>query len=256
MAQKYQHKKQFGQHFLNNLAIQEAICEALYTENTCKKVLEVGPGEGALTQFLVNRSDFQLYISEIDKDVVELIGKKFPEVTEQILAGDFLTLDFNQYFKEEFAIIGNFPYNISTEIVFKIIDHKEQIPLAVGMFQKEVAERIASKHGSKVYGITSVLTQAYYDVEYLFEVGENEFIPPPKVKSAVIRMKRKENTSHIDFKKLKTVVKHTFNNRRKMMRKGLESLNIQLPSAMEHFGTLRPEQLSVQEFILLSELMP
>lgn len=256
MAQKYQHKKQFGQHFLNNLAIQEAICEALYADNTCKKVLEVGPGEGALTQFLVNRSDFQLYISEIDRDVVELIGKKYPEIQHQILAGDFLTLDFSQYFNEEFSIIGNFPYNISTEIVFKIIDHKEQIPLAVGMFQKEVAERIASKHGSKVYGITSVLTQAYYDVEYLFEVGENEFIPPPKVKSAVIRMKRKENTSHIDFKKLKTVVKHTFNNRRKMMRKGLESLNIQLPSGMEHFGTLRPEQLSVQEFILLSELMP
>ncbi len=256
MAQKFQHKKQFGQHFLNNLTIQEAICDALYAKNNCSKVLEVGPGEGALTQFLVQRPEFELYISEIDRDVIQLISEKYPSTASRILAGDFLTLDFSQLFKEPFAIIGNFPYNISTEIVFKIIDNKEQVPLMVGMFQKEVAERIASKHGSKIYGITSVLTQAYYDVEYLFEVSENEFVPPPKVKSAVIRMTRKENTEHINFKKLQRVVKHTFNNRRKMMRKGLESLNIQLPDTMHHLGTLRPEQLSVQEFILLSELMP
>lgn len=256
MTQKFQHKKQFGQHFLHNIAIQEAICEALFTHNHCKKVIEIGPGEGALTQFLVHREDFELYISEIDRDVIQLIAEKYPSVAGNIISGDFLSLDFSKQFQEPVAVIGNFPYNISTEIVFKIIEYRNQIPLMVGMFQKEVAERIASKHGSKVYGITSVLTQAYYDVEYLFEVGENEFIPPPKVKSAVIRMVRRENTDHIDFKKLQRVVKHTFNNRRKMMRKGLESLNIHLPAHIEHFGALRPEQLSVEEFIILSQLMP
>lgn len=255
MAQKFQHKKQFGQHFLNNPTIQEGICEALFTHNTCKKVVEVGPGEGALTQFLVQRNDFELFISEIDRDVIALIGEKYPAIAPNIIAGDFLTIDFPKQFQESLAIIGNFPYNISTEIVFKIIDNRQQIPLMVGMFQKEVAERIASKHGSKVYGITSVLTQAFYEVEYLFEVSENEFVPPPKVKSAVIRMVRKENTNHIDFKKLQRVVKHTFNNRRKMLRKGLESLNIHLPEEFAHFGTLRPEQLSVEEFITLSQLI-
>lgn len=249
---KVQAKKYLGQHFLNDKNIASKIVESLSYQGY-SSVLEVGPGMGVLTQFLLEK-EIKTYVSEIDSESVEYLKIHFPSLEKNIL-GDFLRLDFSQYFQEPYAVIGNFPYNISTQIVFRILENKNQIPEMVGMFQKEVAERIASENGSKVYGILSVLVQAYYKAEYLFTVHENVFTPPPKVKSAVIRLSRyRETIEDVDDKLFIKIVKAAFNQRRKTLKNSLHSLSVPETLLSHKFLTLRPEQMTVDNFIELAKL--
>ncbi len=244
-------KKHLGQHFLNDENIARNITSSL-TENSPRTVLEIGPGMSVLTKYLLANKELDLHVVEIDRDSIAYLKANFPALQDRIIQADFLKLDLSEYFKEQFAIIGNFPYNISSQILFKIIDFKELVPEMVGMFQKEVAERVASKHGSKKYGILSVLLQAYYDIEYLFTVNEDVFIPPPKVKSGVIRIVRKDNLElPCDAKLLKRVVKTGFNQRRKTLSNSLKSILLNLKPEDEIFRK-RPEQLSVEEFFDLT----
>jgi len=250
----FQHKKNFGQHFLNNETIAADIVDQFFSKCSTKHILEIGPGEGVLTKYLLKNTEHELFISEIDNDIVPIIASKFNVDNKHLIHGDFLVMDFAKHFEKEFSIIGNFPYNISTEIVFKILENREKIPLMTGMFQKEVAERIGAKHGSKTYGITSILTQIHYDVEYLFTVGENEFTPPPKVKSAVIRLVRKnELLEGLDEKKFKQHVKAGFNQRRKTLRNALKSILSQPEKIDPAILDKRAEQLSVNNWIQLSK---
>lgn len=246
-------KKYLGQHFLNDLGIAERIAGTLSPKEKIQ-VLEIGPGMGVLTQFLLRNPLIDLTAIEIDTESVNYLKKQFPDL--QLIEGDFLKIDLSTVFKDkEFCVIGNYPYNISSQIFFKVIENRDRIPVCSGMIQKEVAERIAAGHGSKTYGITSVLLQAYYDIEYLFTVNENVFTPPPKVKSAVIRMTRKEkNIVQCDEKLFFKVVKTAFNQRRKTMRNSLKSL---LPEQNLNYDifNLRPEQLSVTDFIELTNLV-
>lgn len=249
----FKHKKNFGQHFLHNDEIAKSIVDTFLNSLTTTAVLEIGPGEGVLTKFLINRPDIDLFISEIDRDIIPIIQNKFKIDDQHLIQGDFLDMDFNTHIHTSFSIIGNFPYNISTQIIFKIIEHRNQIPMMTGMFQKEVAERIASKHGSKVYGITSILTQVFYDVKYLFEVSETEFTPPPKVKSAVIQLTRKEPLITVEEEKFFfNLVKTGFNQRRKTLRNALKVLLSQPEKISESILNKRAEQLSVEEWVDLS----
>lgn len=249
----FQHKKKFGQHFLNDEAIAEKIVQSFFEKNHSHSILEVGPGEGVLTKYLIQHPEVELFISEIDREIIPIIRNKFNVDEKHLIEGDFLEMNFDQYFNHEFSVIGNFPYNISTQIVFKIIESRDKIPMMTGMFQKEVAERIAAGHGSKTYGITSVLTQAWYDVEYLFTVPEHVFTPPPKVKSAVIRMQRKqENNKPVNASLLFQIVKAGFNQRRKTLRNALKMLNLQPGWVSDEILAKRAEQLSVQDFIDLT----
>lgn len=249
-------KKSLGQHFLKNPEICERIASELTLHGNYKKVLEVGPGTGALTKFLLQRKEFETSVIEIDEESIAYLKVHFPELKERIIEGDFLRLDLSGLFAEPFAIVGNFPYNISSQIVFRIIDFKDNIPEMTGMFQKEVAVRFASGPGNKDYGIISVLAQAYYDIEYLFSVDEHEFIPPPKVKSGVIRLKRKFGVElGCDDKKFKLIVKTAFNQRRKTLRNSLKSLLPPDFSTTEKIFDLRPEQLSVDQFVELTKLI-
>lgn len=249
----FQHKKRFGQHFLNDESIAEKIVHSFLEKNTTPQVLEIGPGEGVLTKYLRAETGVDLFISEIDKDIIPVIKQKFNVDDAHMLEGDFLHMNLAAYFKDNFSIIGNFPYNISTQIIFKILEYKERIPMMTGMFQKEVAERIAAPHGSKIYGITSVLTQAYYDVEYLFTVSEHVFTPPPKVKSAVIRITRKPSSDiGCSEKTLTKIVKAGFNQRRKTLRNALKILNLQPDWVPAEILSKRAEQLSVEDFISLA----
>ncbi len=250
---KVKAKKHLGQHFLTDPNIAEKTVKALHFKNY-KKVLEIGPGMGVLTQFLLQQKNVETYVVEIDKESVAYLKKHFPVLEERIIEGDFLKLNLRDYFNEPFALVGNFPYNISSQILFKTLENRNLIPEFAGMFQKEVAERVAAQHGNKTYGILSVLVQAYYETTYLFTVNENVFNPPPKVKSAVIRMLRKEEKLPCNDQLFKTLVKTTFNQRRKTIRNSLKSLGIP-DSLKEHkFLNLRPEQLSVQDFIELALL--
>lgn len=240
-------KKHLGQHFLKDLDIAKKISESLLLDTP--NVLEVGPGMGVLTNFLKATTKSELYVAEVDSESVEyLIENKIMDVHH--IVGDFLTLDVPNYFKSPVAIIGNFPYNISSQIVFKSIDNREFIPEFAGMFQKEVAERICAAPGSKQYGIISVLTQAYYKTEYLFTVDENVFNPPPRVKSGVIKLTRIEN-AHLDCdeKLFKSIVKNTFNTRRKMLRVSLKRMIGSNEILQNKFFQKRPEELSVDEFV-------
>lgn len=247
-------KKHLGQHFLKDESIAEQIASSL-TENSPKTVLEIGPGMGVLTKYLIKNEAYDVHAVELDRDSVKYLESKFPELHGKIIQGDFLKLALDQHFDDQFSIIGNFPYNISSQILFKIIDYKELVPEMVGMFQKEVAERVAAKHGSKTYGIISVLLQAYYDIEYLFTVHEDVFDPPPKVKSGVIRITRKDNLElPCDPKLFKRVVKTGFNQRRKTLSNSLKSILLDLKPENEIFRK-RPEQLSVQEFFELTNLV-
>ncbi len=249
-------KKSLGQHFLKNPEICERIASELTLHGNYKKVLEVGPGTGALTKFLLQRKEFETSVIEIDEESIAYLKVHFPELKERIIEGDFLRLDLSGLFAEPFAIAGNFPYNISSQIVFRIIDFKDNIPEMTGMFQKEVAVRFASGPGNKDYGIISVLAQAYYDIEFLFSVDEHEFIPPPKVKSGVIRLKRKFGVElGCDDKKFKLIVKTAFNQRRKTLRNSLKSLLPPDFSTTEKIFDLRPEQLSVDQFVELTKLI-
>ena len=245
-------KKALGQHFLTDQNIARKIVEQLSPE--VETVVEVGAGMGVLTQYMVNDILDKFYVIEIDKESIDYLESHYPQLGDRLVEGDFLKADLSQYGKN-IAIIGNFPYNISSQIFFQVLRYKEQVVEVVGMVQKEMAERMAAKEGSKTYGILSVLMQAWYDIDYLFTVHENVFNPPPKVKSAVIKMRRNAVTDlGCDEKLFVTVVKQAFNQRRKTLRNSLRTLLSPAIIDNEVFNK-RPEQLSVQEFIELTNLI-
>ena len=246
-------KKHLGQHFLNDEQIAMRIADTLSLKNY-DTVLEIGPGMGVLTKYLLKK-DVTTYVIEIDTESVEYLKANYLNLAPRIIEKDFLKYDLNLVFKgKPFAIIGNFPYNISTQIVFKVLEMREQIPEFSGMFQKEVAERICSKEGSKVYGILSVLAQAFYEAEYLFTVPPTVFNPPPKVDSGVLRLTRKEYyTLPCDANLFFKVVKTAFQQRRKTIRNSLKTLNLSDNLREDSIFGMRPEQLSVQQFIELTQ---
>jgi 16S rRNA (adenine1518-N6/adenine1519-N6)-dimethyltransferase len=250
-------KKHLGQHFLTDESIAEQIVNALKHISLYKNVLEVGPGMGVLTKYLIQKKEFETFIIDIDRESIAYLKKEFPVLENKIIEGDFLRLDFSTLFNNQpFAVIGNFPYNISTEILFKVLDHKNQVPEVVGMFQKEVAERIAAKPRNKTYGVTSVLLQAFYDIEYLFTVQENVFNPPPKVKSAVIRLTRNSTqTLDCDEKLFKQLVKAGFNQRRKTLRNSIKAFKLKPGFETHQYLTQRAEELSVADFVALANMI-
>lgn len=245
-------KKHLGQHFLKDEGIAEKIANTL-TLKDYENVLEIGPGMGVLTKYLLQKK-IKTSVIEIDKESVAYLKAHYLNLSKNIISKDFLKINLSDYFgKNQVAIIGNFPYNISTQIVFKTLENKEQIPEFSGMFQKEVAQRIASKPGSKVYGILSVLAQAFYNIEYLFTVPPTVFNPPPKVDSGVIRLIRKNNyTLPVSEKLFYKVVKTGFNQRRKTLRNSLKSFNLTDKLKQDTIFAKRSEQLSVAEFIELT----
>ena len=239
-------KKHLGQHFLIDEAIAKKIGETLIHSRKYKGILEVGPGMGVMTKYTSSKyPDHDLRLIELDKESVVYLGLHFPLI--KVYNVDFLKLDFSDVFDHEFAVIGNYPYNISSQIVFKVIENRHLIPEMSGMFQKEVAERICSKHGSKVYGILSVLVQFYYEANYLFTVDENVFNPPPKVKSGVLSLNRLDNSliEGVPYSFAKAVVKSAFNQRRKTLRNSLKSF---IKNKDQEWLNLRPEQLSIEDF--------
>lgn len=253
MAKPVRAKKSFGQHFLHRTDIAEQIANSLIRIKDYEAVLEVGPGQGMLTQFLINRP-FELFAVEADRDMIPIVESKFPSLKDNLIQDDFLKLDFGKIFgNKSFAIIGNFPYNISSQILIKMVELKTQVPELVGMFQKEVAERVVAPPGSKTYGVISVICQAYYKAEYLFTVDRDSFDPPPKVQSAVIRMSRKENLDlGCDEKLFRKVIKQAFSQRRKMLRNTMKVFLDGSSLLEDSFFQLRPERLSVEEFVKLT----
>ncbi len=253
-------KKHLGQHFLTDKSIAKKIAETLQSK-TYSEVLEIGPGMGILTKYLLDNTNYTTSVIEIDGESVTYLKEHFKDLATngkwRIFQQNFLKVNLQElYPNKQFAIIGNFPYNISTQIVFKTLANKEYIPEFSGMFQKEVAERIAEKAGSKKYGILSVLTQAFYNVEYLFTVPPTVFNPPPKVDSGVIRLIRKKDfTLPVDEKLFFQVVKTAFNQRRKMLRGSLKSFNLSDKLKQSELFSKRPEQLSVAEFFTLTKLI-
>jgi 16S rRNA (adenine1518-N6/adenine1519-N6)-dimethyltransferase len=244
-------KKALGQHFLKDQNIARKIVSSL-SGSGYSKVLEIGPGMGVLTQFLLENESYQTTTIDIDKESIAYLEENFPKLKGNIIFGDFLKLDTSKLYNEPYAVIGNFPYNISSQIFFRILEQREFVPEVVGMIQKEVAERIAAPHGSKTYGIMSVLLQAFYKIEYLFTVPEHVFAPPPKVKSAVIRLTRNTTkTLDCNEKLFFIVVKTTFNQRRKTIHNSLKSLSV--TATDNEYLTKRPEQLSVADFIKLTQ---
>ena len=281
MRMEVRAKKSLGQHFLTDLSIAQRIADSLTVPLPADAmsasvnanepetdVLEIGPGMGVLTQYLLQRRDIRLKMVEIDRESVDYLLVHFPQINGALTEADFLKLRLETFFNGRFCIIGNFPYNISSQIFFKILDYKDSVPQVVCMIQKEVAERIAEKPGSKTYGILSVLLQAWYDIEYLFTVGEGAFNPPPKVKSAVIRLVRNSRTDlGCDEGLFKTVVKTAFNQRRKTMRNSLRPI-VSAKASREMWDDgqtasfladpvfeLRPERLGVEDFISLTRLL-
>ena len=246
-------KKGLGQHFLRDHQIASDIVDALVMGDR-NKVLEVGPGMGVLTRFLLQKPGIETTVVEIDRESVGYLHTHLPELQGRILEGDFLQMDLKALYSETpFSLIGNFPYNISSQILFKVLDNRNLIPEVVGMLQKEVAERICHGPGSKTYGILSVLLQAWYKVEYLFTVDEDVFDPPPKVKSAVVRLTANGRTDlGCNEKLFKAIVKQSFNQRRKMLRNSIKSFTPRYDERDIKVLTNRPEQLSVEEFIQLT----
>lgn len=253
-TEKVKAKKRLGQHFLTDSKIASDIVNALSSDH--RIIMEVGPGMGILTFFLMQLKDKEIHLIEIDEEATDYLRSHFPSLVDRLHRADFLKIDLYTLVKEPFALIGNFPYNISNQILFKVLQYKEQIIEIVGMFQKEVAIRIASKPGKKDYGILSVLLQAYYDIEYLFTVDEHVFNPPPKVKSAVIRLRRNKckylSCNESDFKHL---VKTAFNQRRKTLRNSLKTISFTEDFIKNDIFSKRPEQLSVDEFVFLTSHM-
>lgn len=256
---KVRAKKHLGQHFLTNQQVAEDTVAAFGQENNFKHCLEIGPGMGVLTKSLLKRNDLKLKVVDIDDESVEYLREEGLLKPDQIILGDFLQIDLKKLYPndEKLGIIGNFPYNISSQILFKAYENRHQVMELAGMFQKEVAERVVSPPGSKVYGITSVLLQAYYDIDYLFTVDENQFDPPPKVKSAVIRLKRNQlKTLDCNEKKFKQVVKMAFNQRRKTLRNALKAYLNQKPELKsDPIFDERAEQLSVEDFVRIVNLL-
>ncbi|MBI5916887.1 MAG: 16S rRNA (adenine(1518)-N(6)/adenine(1519)-N(6))-dimethyltransferase RsmA [Bacteroidetes bacterium] len=245
-------KKSFGQHFLTNEDIARRIADALVVEGSQAKVLEVGPGKGMLTKYLLEK-DFELKVVEADNDMVDYLHENFTQLHGRVIAGDFLKLDLQTIFPgHQFYLIGNFPYNISSQIVFKMVEFRTLVPQLVGMFQKDMAERIIAKPGGKDYGVISVLTQGFYDGKYLFSVGSGNFNPPPKVLSGVIRLTRREEKLGCDEALFRRVVKQAFSQRRKMLRNTLKPFFDNPAVFEEDFFRLRPEVLSVADFVDLT----
>ena len=247
-------KKFLGQHFLKDQNIAAKIVEALQLPAGENVVLEIGPGTGVLTKLLAQRTDLELQLAEIDRESVAYLKEHFPDLRDKITEGDFLKMNLQDFTKGDIHLIGNFPYNISSQIFFKVLEHRGQVKQVVCMLQKEVAERIAEKEGSKTYGILSVLLQAFYSIEYLFKVPPGVFFPPPKVMSAVIRLTRNDR-AHLacDEALFFKVVKQSFQNRRKTLRNALKPLNLPAQITTLDMLDLRAEQLSVEEFILLTD---
>ncbi len=251
-------KKHLGQHFLKDENIARKIVNQMQ-DTSYKDLLEIGAGTGVLTKFILSDKKYDLKVVEIDDESVEYLKENMGFTDQTLLNEDFLKMDLETLFEGKFGIIGNFPYNISSQIFFKVLEYKNQIPEVVGMIQKEVAERIASPHGNKTYGILSVLLQAYYDIEYCFTVSEKVFNPPPRVKSAVIRLKRNE-TENLDCneKLFFQLVKFGFGQRRKMLRSALKPLGIpdtfKEKEELNELLSRRAEQLSVQDFIELAQI--
>ena len=260
MMKQVRPKKKLGQHFLTDLGVAKAIAD---TVDACPElpVLEVGPGMGVMTQFLVDKPR-PLKVVEIDRESVAWLNEHLPRLRDNIISGDFLRMDLDEVFGgQQFVLTGNYPYDISSQIFFKMLDNKDLIPCCTGMIQREVAQRIAAAPGCKAYGILSVMIQAWYAVEYLFTVDEHVFNPPPKVKSAVIRMRRNGvDDLGCDWTLMRRVVKAVFNQRRKMLRVSLRQIfnaeNMPEPDFFaQEMMTRRPEQLSVQEFVQLTNMV-
>ena len=246
-------KKALGQHFLTDQSIARTIVGAL-TEGGVRDVLEIGPGMGVLTQYLIQREDIDLKMVELDGESVEYLMEHFPGMPGKLYEADYLKLDIHKLFPGQYRVIGNFPYNISSQIFFKILDDKDLVPEVVCMIQKEVADRIAEKPGSKTYGILSVLLQAWYDIDYIISVGSGAFAPPPKVNSAVIRLRRNSRTElGVDEKLFKTVVKTAFNQRRKTLRNALKPLLKEGMDTSDPVFDLRAERLGVEDFVALAK---
>ncbi|MDE6140917.1 MAG: 16S rRNA (adenine(1518)-N(6)/adenine(1519)-N(6))-dimethyltransferase RsmA [Alistipes sp.] len=249
-------KKSLGQHFLTDLNIARKICDSLSGGETDAPdtVLEVGCGMGVLTQFLLQRNDIVTHGAEIDKESVDYLHRHYPDFAPRLIEGDFLAMDIRGMLGDRVKIIGNFPYNISSQIFFKVLDNRDIVPECVGMIQREVAVRLAEPPGSKEYGILSVLLQAWYDIEYLFTVGEKVFSPPPKVKSAVVRLRRNGvERLDCDEKLFIKVVKASFGQRRKMLRNSLRAAFGDFGGHEHRFFTMRAEQLSVADFVELTQ---
>ena len=249
-------KKRFGQHFLKEKHIAEKICNSLSLLGTeYQELLEIGPGQGVLTQYLYPNLKEKLFLVEIDRDLVPNLIQNYPLIAGHIYEHDFLTLPLENIFSRQFGIIGNFPYNISSQIVFRLVEYKAQIPELVGMFQREVAQRICAPPGSKTYGLLSAWVQTFYTCEYLFTVSEGCFNPPPKVKSGVIRLKRKpEYAEAFNEGLLLNIIKNAFGQRRKTLRNSLKSFQQYFPKVAEGVLDKRAEQLSAADFLMLAHL--
>ena len=255
MPMEVRAKKALGQHFLTDQSIAMKIVESL-SRSEIRDVLEIGPGMGVLTQYLLKRDDLELKLVELDGESVEYLLTHFPGMQGKLYQADYLKLDIHTLFSGQYRVIGNFPYNISSQIFFKILEDKDRVPEVVCMIQKEVAERIAEKPGSKTYGILSVLLQAWYDIDYIVSVGSGAFCPPPKVQSAVIRLRRNSRSSlGCDEKLFKTVVKTAFNQRRKTLRNALKPLLNESIDSSDPVFDLRAERLSVEDFVALTNLI-
>jgi 16S rRNA (adenine1518-N6/adenine1519-N6)-dimethyltransferase len=251
--EKVRPKKSLGQHFLRDQNIARKIVDSLSVDSTGENVLEIGPGMGVLTQYMVANPSIKLKVIEIDRDSVAYLKKNYPQLTDHIIEGDFLELDLSSVFQNKFSVIGNFPYNISSQIFFSVLTYRNIVQQVVCMLQKEVADRISASHGNKTYGILSVLLQTFYKIDYLFKVSPGVFNPPPKVMSAVIRLTRNER-QHLgcDEKLFFIVVKQGFNNRRKTLRNALKNLNLTADVSSLAIMDKRAEQLSVEDFIMLT----
>ncbi len=247
-------KKFLGQHFLKDKNIALRIVDSLVLSKGLNQVVEIGPGTGVLTQYLSTNPDIDLKVVEIDRESVTYLAEHYPSLKGRIISGDFLELEIEKEFSENLIIIGNFPYNISSQIFFKILDHRSQVSQVVCMIQKEVADRIAEKEGSKTYGILSVFLQTFYNIEYLFKVPPGVFFPPPKVMSAVIRLVRNQRDKlECDEVLYRKVVKQAFQNRRKTLRNALKILNLPPSISTLELMDKRAEQLSVEQFIFLTK---
>lgn len=245
-------KKHLGQHFLKDQKVAAKISDALTGHGGYKHVLEVGPGTGVVTELLLD-SGYEVHAIETDSESVEYLNQHFIQLTDNLIKGDFLRLDLDAITTEKLCVIGNFPYNISSQIFFKVLDNRNKIPECIGMIQKEVAERIAAVPGSKIYGILSVLLQAYYDIELLHKVPPGVFHPPPKVDSAIVRLRRNDvKQLDCDEKKFAQVVKAGFNQRRKTLRNALKTFTF-ATAPDEHLLTLRAERLTVEDFVQITK---